>query len=77
MEDPTTAPAAARTRRSITKVGGTLNATLKSETDTKNLTGLGRLGCPPALRSEYLLDGNLSPRMDLSHQDLGDTLDWQ
>ncbi|XP_064880910.1 uncharacterized protein LOC115137457 [Oncorhynchus nerka] len=74
MEDPTTSPAAPRTRRSITEVGGTLDATLKSETDTKNLTGLGRLGCPPALRSEYLLDGNLSPRMDLSHQDLSDTL---
>uniref|UniRef100_A0AAZ3QRT6 C2H2-type domain-containing protein n=3 Tax=Oncorhynchus tshawytscha TaxID=74940 RepID=A0AAZ3QRT6_ONCTS len=35
--------------------------------------GQGRLGCP-ALHSEYLLDGNPSPRMDLSHQDLGDTL---
>ncbi|XP_071025786.1 uncharacterized protein [Oncorhynchus clarkii lewisi] len=74
MEDPITAPAAPRTRHSITEVGGTLNATLKSETDTNNLTGLGRLGCPPALRSEYLLDGNPSTRMDLSHQDLGDTL---
>ncbi|XP_029621616.1 zinc finger protein 227-like isoform X1 [Salmo trutta] len=73
-EDPTTAPAAPRTRRSIMKVGGTLNAVLKSETDTKNLMGQGRLGCPPALRSEYLLDGNPSPRMDLSHQDSGDTL---
>ncbi|XP_014050846.2 zinc finger protein 528 [Salmo salar] len=74
MEDTTTAPAAPRTQRSITVVGGTLNAVLKSETDTKNLTGLGRLGCSPALRLEYLLDGNPSPRMDLSHQDLEDTL---
>uniref|UniRef100_A0A674AQA6 Transcriptional regulator prz1-like n=1 Tax=Salmo trutta TaxID=8032 RepID=A0A674AQA6_SALTR len=74
MEDPTTAPAPPITRRNITEVSGTLNAVLKSETDTETLTGLDRLGCPPAPRSEYLLFGNTSPRTVLSHQDSGDTL---
>ncbi|XP_045573533.1 zinc finger and BTB domain-containing protein 18-like [Salmo salar] len=37
-EDPPTSPAQPRTRRSITEVNGTLNAVLKSETDTKILT---------------------------------------
>ncbi|XP_055765714.1 zinc finger protein with KRAB and SCAN domains 8-like [Salvelinus fontinalis] len=70
VEDPTTTPAQPRTRRSITEVSGTLNAALKSKTDTKTLTvthsllhtgpdqisdpGLGRLGCPPAPGSDYL-----------------------
>nr|XP_024003208.1 zinc finger protein 32-like [Salvelinus alpinus] len=72
MEDPTTAPAQPRTRCSITEVSGTQNAVLKSETDTETLTGLGRLGCPPALHSEYLLYGNL--RTVLSNRDSGDAL---
>ncbi|XP_041729204.1 zinc finger protein 19-like [Coregonus clupeaformis] len=94
MEDPTTtAPAQPRTQRTITEVSGTLNAVLKSETDTKTLTetqrldtgsdyrsdqerlGLGRLGCPPAPGSEYLLYGNPSPRTVHSHRDSGDALD--
>eukprot|EP00063_Salmo_salar_P089866 XP_014064701.1 PREDICTED: zinc finger protein 7-like isoform X4 [Salmo salar] len=73
-EDPTTAPELPRTRRRITEVSGTLNAVLKSETDTETLMGLGQLGCPPAPCSEYLLYGNPSPRTVLSHQDSGDTL---
>ncbi|CDQ58970.1 unnamed protein product [Oncorhynchus mykiss] len=73
-EDPTTAPAPPITRRNITEVSGTLNAVFKSETDTETLTGLDRLGCPPAPNSEYLLYGNTSPRTVLSHQDSGDTL---
>ncbi|KAK6324857.1 hypothetical protein J4Q44_G00041990, partial [Coregonus suidteri] len=71
-EDPTTAPVQTRTRCSITEVSGTPNAALKSETDTETLMGLGRLGCPPNPRSEYLLYGNSSPV--LSHQDSGDAL---
>ncbi|KAM9399485.1 uncharacterized protein ACWYII_031642 isoform 2-T2 [Salvelinus alpinus] len=74
-EEPTTAPAPPITRRNIMEVSGTLNAVLKSETDTETLTGLDRLGCPPAPRSEYLLYSNTSPRTVLSHQDSsGDTL---
>ncbi|XP_071260955.1 uncharacterized protein [Salvelinus alpinus] len=72
-ENPTTAQDQSRTRRSI-MVSGTLNAILKSETDTKTLTGLNRLGCPPAPSSEYLLYGNTSPRTVLSHRDSVDTL---
>ncbi|XP_045076369.1 uncharacterized protein LOC123490394 [Coregonus clupeaformis] len=71
-EDPTTAPAQPRTRRSITEVSGTQNAALKSETDTETLTGLERLSCAPAPRSEYIPHGNLSPRTVLSHLDSGD-----
>uniref|UniRef100_A0A8C7LZG8 C2H2-type domain-containing protein n=1 Tax=Oncorhynchus kisutch TaxID=8019 RepID=A0A8C7LZG8_ONCKI len=67
-EDPTTATVLPMTRRSITEVSGTPNAVLKSETDTKTLTGLG---CP-APHSEYFQYGN--PRTVLSHQDSGDTL---
>ncbi|CDQ57688.1 unnamed protein product [Oncorhynchus mykiss] len=37
-EDPTTAPAPPRTRRSITEVSGTQNAVLKSETKTLTVT---------------------------------------
>ncbi|XP_045071970.1 zinc finger and SCAN domain-containing protein 2-like [Coregonus clupeaformis] len=70
MEDPTTAPVQPRTRRSITEVSGMPNAVLKS--DTKTLMGLGRLGCPPAPCTEYLLYGN--PRTVMSHQDSGDAL---
>ncbi|KAM9528620.1 uncharacterized protein ACWYII_041257 isoform 2-T2 [Salvelinus alpinus] len=72
MEDPTTTPALPRTRHSITDVSGTLNAVLKSETDTTTLTVLERLGGPPAPRSEYLVYG--SPRTVLFHQDSSDTL---
>uniref|UniRef100_A0A674ARV1 Zinc finger protein 583-like n=1 Tax=Salmo trutta TaxID=8032 RepID=A0A674ARV1_SALTR len=43
MEDTTTAPAQPRTRHSITEVSGTLNAVLKSQTDTKTLTVTHRL----------------------------------
>ncbi|XP_021475330.2 zinc finger protein 23-like [Oncorhynchus mykiss] len=74
-ENPTTAPAQPRNQRSITaisgtpEVSGTPNVVLKSETDIETLTGLGRLGCPPAPRSEHLLYGNSSPRPVLSHQD--------
>ncbi|CDQ58935.1 unnamed protein product [Oncorhynchus mykiss] len=73
-EDSTTAPAQPRTRRSITEVSGTLNAVLKSETDTETLTVTQRLlhtgsdhrSDPerlgplgcPAPGSEYLLYGN-------------------
>ncbi|XP_055765306.1 uncharacterized protein LOC129841182 [Salvelinus fontinalis] len=71
-EDPAQAPPI--TRRNITEVSGTLNAVIKSETDTETLTGLDRLGCPPAPSSECLLYGNTSPRTVLSHQDSGDTL---
>ncbi|XP_055765290.1 zinc finger protein with KRAB and SCAN domains 1-like isoform X1 [Salvelinus fontinalis] len=67
-EDPTTATVQPMTRRSIKEVSGTPNAVLKSETNTKTLTGLG---CP-APRSEYFHYGN--PRMVLSHQNSGDTL---
>uniref|UniRef100_A0A4W5LQ31 C2H2-type domain-containing protein n=1 Tax=Hucho hucho TaxID=62062 RepID=A0A4W5LQ31_9TELE len=91
VEDPTTAAAAQpRTRRSITEVSGTLNAVLKSETDTKTLTvthsllhtgpdhrsdpGLGRLGCPPAPGSDYLPEFHQSQRPVHSRGD-GDTLD--
>ncbi|XP_071025790.1 uncharacterized protein [Oncorhynchus clarkii lewisi] len=73
-EDPTITPAQPRTQCSITEVNGMPNAILKSETDTKTLTVLERLGCPPAPRSKYLLHGNLSPRTVLSHQDSGDAL---
>ncbi|XP_014050533.2 zinc finger and SCAN domain-containing protein 5B isoform X8 [Salmo salar] len=72
MEDPTTTPALPRTRHSITDVSGTLNAVLKSETDTTTLTVLERLDCSPGRHSEYLLYG--SPRKVLSHQDSSDTL---
>ncbi|XP_029605041.1 zinc finger protein 23-like [Salmo trutta] len=72
MEDPPTAPAQPRIRRSITEVSGTQNAALKSETDTETLTGLESLSCAPAPRSEYILYGNPSPRTVLSHQDSGD-----
>ncbi|XP_029605242.1 uncharacterized protein LOC115191594 [Salmo trutta] len=72
-ENHTTAQEQSRTRRSI-MVSGTLNAIFKSETDTKTLTGLNRLGCPPAPRSEYSLYANTSPRTVLSHRDSGDTL---
>ncbi|XP_041698921.1 zinc finger protein 227-like [Coregonus clupeaformis] len=82
-EDPTTPPAQPRIRRSITEVSGRPDAVLKSETDTKTLTvtqrhlhteklGLGRLGCPPAPTSEYLLYDNPSPRTVYSHRDSGD-----
>ncbi|XP_014050654.2 zinc finger protein with KRAB and SCAN domains 1 [Salmo salar] len=67
-EDPTTATVPPMTRCSITEVSGTPNAVLKSETDTKTLTGLG---CP-APRSEYFHYGN--PKTVLSHQNSGDTL---
>uniref|UniRef100_A0AAZ3RZ99 C2H2-type domain-containing protein n=1 Tax=Oncorhynchus tshawytscha TaxID=74940 RepID=A0AAZ3RZ99_ONCTS len=70
--EPNTTPAQPTTQCSITEVSGTPNAALKSETDTETLTGLGQLGCPPAPRSENLLYG--SPRMVLSHQDSGDSL---
>ncbi|KAM9399632.1 uncharacterized protein ACWYII_031715 isoform 1-T1 [Salvelinus alpinus] len=89
-DEPDTAPAQPKTRRSVTEVSGTLNAVLKSETDTETLTvthrllhtgsdqmldperlGLGRLGCPPAPASEYLLYGNPSPRTVNSHPDSG------
>ncbi|XP_029621684.1 zinc finger protein 189-like [Salmo trutta] len=73
-ENPTTAQEQSRTQCSIMEVSGTLNTILKSETDTKTLTGINRLGCPPAPRAEYLLYGNLSPRTVLSHRDSGDTL---
>ncbi|XP_071260910.1 uncharacterized protein [Salvelinus alpinus] len=42
-EDPPPSPAQPRIRRSITEVNGTLNAVLKSETDTKILTVIHRL----------------------------------
>ncbi|XP_038837364.1 zinc finger protein 34-like isoform X2 [Salvelinus namaycush] len=84
--NPTTATTQPRTRCSITEVSGTLNGIRKSETDTKALTvtqrpesperlGLGRLGCPPALGSEYLLYGNPSLRTGHSHRDAGDVLE--
>ncbi|XP_064783268.1 gastrula zinc finger protein XlCGF48.2-like isoform X2 [Oncorhynchus masou masou] len=73
-ENPSAAQEQSRTQCSIMEVNGTLNAILKSETDTETLTGINRLGCQPAPRSEYLLYGNLSPRTVLSHQDSGDTL---
>ncbi|XP_042186472.1 gastrula zinc finger protein XlCGF48.2-like isoform X2 [Oncorhynchus tshawytscha] len=73
-ENPSTAQEQSRTQCSIMEVSGTLNAILKSETDTETLTGINRLGCQPAPRSEYLLYGNLSPRTILSHRDSGDTL---
>ncbi|XP_031684018.1 gastrula zinc finger protein 5-1-like isoform X2 [Oncorhynchus kisutch] len=80
-EDPTTTPAQPRIRSSITEVSGRPDAVLKSETDTKTLTvtqrhlhrerqGLGRLDCPPAPSSEYLLYDNPSPVH--SHRDSGD-----
>ncbi|XP_020352886.1 zinc finger protein 184 isoform X1 [Oncorhynchus kisutch] len=72
MEDLTTTPALPKTRHSITDVSGTLNAVLKSETDTTTLTVLEQLGSPPGRHSEYLLYG--SPRKVLSHQDSSDTL---
>ncbi|XP_014064728.2 oocyte zinc finger protein XlCOF7.1-like [Salmo salar] len=83
-----------RTKANITEDSGTLNAVLKSETDTETLIvtqrllhtgsdhgqtperlGLGPLGCPPALGSEYLLYGNPSPRTVHSHRDAGDALE--
>nr|XP_046164564.1 gastrula zinc finger protein XlCGF48.2-like isoform X2 [Oncorhynchus gorbuscha] len=73
-ENPSTAQEQSRTQCSIMEVSGTLNAILKSETDTETLTGINRLGCQPAPHSEYLLYGNLSPRTVLSHRDSGDTL---
>uniref|UniRef100_A0A673YE04 Zinc finger protein 251-like n=1 Tax=Salmo trutta TaxID=8032 RepID=A0A673YE04_SALTR len=78
-----------RTRCSIKEASRTPNAILKSETvtETQRLlqTGsdhrsdperleLGPLGCP-ALGSEYLLDGNPSPRTVHSHRDSGDVLE--
>ncbi|XP_045071239.1 gastrula zinc finger protein XlCGF48.2-like isoform X2 [Coregonus clupeaformis] len=76
-EDPTTVPAPPRTQCSIMEVSGTPNAALKSEsetdTETDTLTGLRRLDCP-APRSDYLVYGNLNPRIVLSHQDSGDAL---
>nr|XP_029544655.1 uncharacterized protein LOC115146738 [Oncorhynchus nerka] len=42
-EDPTASLVQPRTRRSITEVSGTLNAVLKSETDTETLTVTQRL----------------------------------
>ncbi|XP_071263467.1 uncharacterized protein [Salvelinus alpinus] len=65
-KDPTTTPAQPR------DISRTPNAILKSETET--LTRLGRLGCPPTPRSEYLLYGNPSQRTVLSHRDSGDAL---
>ncbi|XP_064880895.1 zinc finger protein 316-like [Oncorhynchus nerka] len=92
MEDPATTLVQPSSRRSMTEVSGTLNAVLKSETDTKTLTvthrplhtgsddrsdpeslGLGRLGCPPAPGSEYLLYGNRS--LVHSHRVSGDALE--
>uniref|UniRef100_A0A673YDM7 Wilms tumor protein homolog n=1 Tax=Salmo trutta TaxID=8032 RepID=A0A673YDM7_SALTR len=79
-----------RTRPSIMEVSGTLNAVLKSETDTETHrllhTGsdhgsdperllLGRLGCSPAPDSKYLLYENSSPRTVHSHQDSSDALE--
>uniref|UniRef100_A0A4W5PM18 Uncharacterized protein n=1 Tax=Hucho hucho TaxID=62062 RepID=A0A4W5PM18_9TELE len=87
-EDLAKAPQA-RTRRSITEVSGTPNAVLKSETLTVTCRllhtgsdhrsdperqGLERLRCPPAPSSEYLLNGNPSPRMVHSHRDSGEAL---
>ncbi|XP_031692482.1 zinc finger protein 436-like [Oncorhynchus kisutch] len=90
VEDPTTAAAQPRTRRSITEVSGTLTAVLKSKTDTKTLTvthsllhtghdhisdpGLGRLVCPPASSSDYLPVFHQSQKPVHSRGD-GDTLD--
>ncbi|XP_052341240.1 zinc finger protein 182-like isoform X15 [Oncorhynchus keta] len=68
-DEPTTASLQPRTQRSGTEVSGTPNAVLKS--DTKTLTGLGRLGCPPAPCTEYILYG--SSRTVLSHQDSGNS----
>ncbi|XP_014064737.1 zinc finger protein with KRAB and SCAN domains 1-like isoform X5 [Salmo salar] len=42
-DEPDTAPAQPNTRRSVTEVSGTLNAVLKSETDTEILTVTHRL----------------------------------
>uniref|UniRef100_A0AAZ3RJA9 C2H2-type domain-containing protein n=1 Tax=Oncorhynchus tshawytscha TaxID=74940 RepID=A0AAZ3RJA9_ONCTS len=76
-----------RTRHSITEVSGMPNAILKSETETLTVTQRllhavpdhrsdpGRLGCPPAPGSEYLLYGNPSPRTVHSHRDAGDALE--
>ncbi|XP_029605236.1 zinc finger and BTB domain-containing protein 18-like [Salmo trutta] len=64
--DPTTTPAQPR------DISRTPNAILKSETET--LMRLGRLGCPPTPRSEYLIYGNPSQRTVLSHRDSGDAL---
>nr|XP_046164622.1 zinc finger protein 184-like isoform X1 [Oncorhynchus gorbuscha] len=68
-DEPTTASVQPRTQRSGTEVSGTPNAVLKS--DTKTLTGLGRLGCPPAPCTEYILYSSL--RTVLSHQDSGNS----
>ncbi|CDQ58963.1 unnamed protein product [Oncorhynchus mykiss] len=51
-EDPTTAPAQPRTRRRITEVSGTLNAVLKTETDTETLTETQRLDTGSDHRSD-------------------------
>nr|XP_023990589.1 uncharacterized protein LOC111958318 [Salvelinus alpinus] len=70
-EDPTTAPAQPS---SITEVSGTPDTIFKTETYPKTSTGLGRLGCPPAPHSEYLLYGSHSPTTVLSRQDPSDSL---
>uniref|UniRef100_A0AAZ3SN70 C2H2-type domain-containing protein n=1 Tax=Oncorhynchus tshawytscha TaxID=74940 RepID=A0AAZ3SN70_ONCTS len=78
----------ARTRRRITEVSGTLNAVLKSETDTETLTVTQRPlqpgsdhrsdperpGCPPVPGSEYFLVFHQSQGTVNSRGD-GDTLD--
>ncbi|XP_035599660.1 zinc finger and BTB domain-containing protein 18-like [Oncorhynchus keta] len=89
MEDHVTA-VQPRTQRSITEVNGTLNAIVKSDTETltqrllhtgsdhrsdPERLGPGPLGCPPAPGSEYLLYGNPSPRTAHSHRDSGDALE--
>nr|XP_029544646.1 gastrula zinc finger protein 5-1-like [Oncorhynchus nerka] len=51
-EDPTTAPAQPRTRRNIMEVSGTLNAVLKTETDTETLTETQRLDTGSDHRSD-------------------------
>ncbi|XP_071244103.1 uncharacterized protein [Salvelinus alpinus] len=87
MGDPDTTPAQPSSRHSITEVSGTLNAILRSESETLIVTQrllhtgsddksdterLGRLGCPPAPGSEYLLYGNRS--LVHSPRDSGDAL---
>ncbi|XP_020342869.1 gastrula zinc finger protein 5-1-like [Oncorhynchus kisutch] len=88
MEDPATTPAQPSSRHSITEVSGTRNAILRSESETLTVTQrllhtgsddrsdterLGRLGCPPAPGSEYLLYGNRS--LVNSHRNSGDALE--
>ncbi|XP_029621574.1 zinc finger protein with KRAB and SCAN domains 8-like isoform X1 [Salmo trutta] len=80
----------ARTQRRITEVSGTLNAVLKSETDTETLnvtqrllhagsdhrSDPERLGCPPVPSSEYFLAFHQSQGTVNSRGDGdGDTLD--